>query len=204
MIRTIALRAALAAATLAGAAALAHAAPVVGETAPAFTAVDSAGTSHNLSDFAGKVVVLEWTNHQCPYVRKHYDSGNMQALQYEAGAAGVVWLSIISSAPGKQGHVSNEEADSLTVSRDASPAAVLIDATGEVGRLYDAKTTPHMFVIDANGVLVYAGGIDDNNSSDPATIAGATNYVRAALADLAAGQPVAIAESEPYGCSVKY
>mgnify|MGYP000402755409 CR=1 FL=1 len=136
-----------------------NAALSVGKPAPEFTGIDTAGTQHALSDFRGKTVVLEWTNHDCPYVRKHYDSGNMQSQQKAAAEDGVVWLSIISSAPGKQGHVPGEEANRLTSTRNASPTAVLLDESGDIGRLYGAKTTPHMFVIAGKGDVVYAGAI---------------------------------------------
>lgn len=180
------------------------AAPSVGAPAPAFSATDSNGIDHALADYSGRVVVLEWTNHDCPYVGKHYGAGNMQALQKQATADGIVWLSVISSAPGTQGHVSGAEANRLTTSRDAAPTAVLLDPEGTIGRAYDARTTPHMYVIDADGTLVYMGGIDDRPTTDPADLDGATNYVSAALADLAAGREVAVKTSRPYGCSVKY
>ncbi|NEV61149.1 thioredoxin family protein [Thiorhodococcus minor] len=178
--------------------------PEVGAPAPAFTGTDTSGQSWRLADLHGKTVVLEWTNHDCPYVRKHYGSGNMQALQREAAGNGVLWLSVISSAPGKQGYVSPAEADALTRQRDASPTAVLLDPEGTMGRAYGAQTTPHLFVIDGSGTLVYMGGIDDRPTTDPADIAGATNYVRAALADLAAGESLGTPVARPYGCSVKY
>jgi len=183
---------------------IAAAAPSVGQPAPAFSAVDSNGATHKLDDFKGKIVVLEWTNAECPYTRKHYESGNMQKLQQEAAAAGVVWLSVISSAPGKQGYVTGAEANQLTTSRGAHPAAVLLDPAGVVGREYEAQTTPHMFVVDKSGVLRYMGAIDDKPVASPATIAGARNYVRDALAAVEAGKPVVVASTEPYGCSVKY
>jgi peroxiredoxin len=176
----------------------------VGEPAPELRATDSEGKAHRLADYRGRVVVLEWTNHDCPFVRKHYAAGNMQAQQKEAAAQGAVWLSVISSAPGKQGHVSPEEANRLTESRGAAPTAVLLDPEGAVGRLYGAKTTPHMYVIDRDGRLAYMGGIDSIPSSDPADIPKATQYVRAALDAVLAGKPVAEAVTQPYGCSVKY
>ena len=182
----------------------AEAAPVVGQPAPVFTAVDSNGVSHSLAAFKGKTVVLEWTNNECPYTRKHYESGNMQRLQQEATALGVVWLSVISSAPGKQGYVKGPEANALTASRGAHPTAVLLDPTGAVGRLYEAQTTPHMFVVDKTGVLRYMGAIDDHPTASPASLAGARNYVREALAAVASGKAVAVASTEPYGCSIKY
>lgn len=182
----------------------AAAAPKIGAGAPAFEAMDSNGKMHSLADFKGKTVVLEWTNHDCPYVVKHYSTGNMQALQRDAVADGIVWLSVISSAPGRQGYVEGEEANRLSKKRDAAPSVVLLDPNGKVGRSYDARTTPHMYVIDAAGTLVYMGGIDDRPTTNRADIEGATNYVRAALADMAAGRPVATPVSRPYGCSVKY
>lgn len=185
-------------------AAPAAAAPKVGEPAPDFAARDAAGVERSLAEFRGRTVVLEWTNHQCPYVRKHYDSGNMQSLQKQATADGVVWLSIVSSPPGAQGHVTAAEADRLTQSRGAAPSAVLLDPEGKVGRVYDARVTPHMFVIDPEGVLRYAGGIDDKPTANPASLEGARNYVQAALADLGAGREVATATSRPYGCTIKY
>lgn len=168
----------------------------------------SNGTLHNLSDFAGKTVVLEWTNDGCPYVKKHYNTayegGNMQNLQKAAAADDVVWLSIISSAPGKQGYVDGAGANALTASRDAAPAAVVLDPAGTAGRTFAAKTTPHMYVIDADQTLVYQGAIDDNRSSNPNTIFNAKNYVTAALTSLKAGEPIAENDTQPYGCSVKY
>ncbi len=180
------------------------AAPEVGKPAPAFTGTDTAGKTWDLASLRGTPVILEWTNHDCPYVVKHYESKNMQALQEEAADAGYTWLSVISSAPGKQGHVSAEQADALTESRGAAPAAVLLDTTGAIGKAYGARTTPHMFVIDANGTLVYMGGIDDKPTTHIADVEGAENYVRLAMANLAAGEPVSTAVTRPYGCSVKY
>jgi len=197
----IATAAALCAALVAGTAA---AAPEVGKAAPAFTGTDTAGKTWALADLHGTPVILEWTNHDCPYVVKHYESGNMQALQQEATEAGYTWLSVISSAPGKQGHVSAERADGLTASRNAAPSAVLLDPKGDIGKAYGARTTPHMFIIDAQGTLVYMGGIDDKPTTDLADVEGAENYVRLAMADLAAGEPVGKAVTRPYGCSVKY
>lgn len=182
----------------------AAAAPVVGEAAPAFAGKDTKGQTVNLSDFAGKTVVLEWTNNGCPYVRKHYGSGNMQKTQEAATADGVVWLTIISSAEGKQGYVTPEEADKLTADRGARPSDVILDTDQTIARAYEAKTTPHMFVIDPAGTLVYAGAIDDTPTADPKDLATAKNLVLAALDDLKTGRPVATPESEPYGCSVKY
>jgi peroxiredoxin len=194
----------LLAAAIAFGAATAAAAPEIGKPAPAFMGVDSNGKAHKLSDFAGKTVVLEWSNHDCPYVKKHYGAGNMQATQAAAAAKGAVWLTIVSSAPGKQGAVTGAEANTLNASRKAAPAAVILDPAGTIGKAYEAKTTPHMFVVDGKGILRYQGAIDDKPSSSPDSLNGAKNFVLAALGDMAAGKPVATAETEPYGCSVKY
>lgn len=184
---------------------VAQATPVrISQTAPNFSGVDSNGATRSLSDFRGKTVVLEWTNHQCPFTGKHYTSGNMQALQAEATAQGIVWLSIISSAPGQQGYVTATEANQLTTSRNASPTAVILDPEGEIGRLYSARTTPHMYVIDPQGKLRYMGGIDNIPSADPSDVASATNYVQAALASLSSGRTVDPEVTQPYGCSIKY
>ncbi len=179
-------------------------APKVGQPAPAFSAADLDGTTRTLAELKGKVVVLEWHNQGCPFVKKHYDSGNMQKLQKELTGKGAVWLSIISSAPGKQGYVTPAEAKAYLAAKQAAPTTVLFDPEGTVGKAYGAKTTPHMFVIDAAGVLVYAGAIDDNPSSDPADAATAKNYVRAAYDEASAGKPVTAASTPPYGCGVKY
>ena len=176
----------------------------MGKPAPVFSLRDSNGKTVKLADFRGKFVVLEWTNHQCPYTVKHYETNNMQGLQAFAKKAGVVWLSIISSAPGREGYVSGEEANGLTKSRGASPRHVLLDPEGRVGRLYDAKTTPHMFVVDKKGVLAYKGAIDNNRSWRASSVKGAKNYVKAALDQLLAGKPVTKASTWPYGCSIKY
>ncbi|MBD2775571.1 thioredoxin family protein [Iningainema tapete] len=176
----------------------------VGQPAPDFTGVDSNGKSHRLSDFKGKVVVLEWTNHQCPFVKKHYDSGNMQKLQKSANGKGVVWLSINSSAPGQQGNVNGAQANELTKSRGAAPTAVLLDSDGKIGRLYNARTTPHMYVIASNGTLAYMGAIDSISSSDQADVPKAKNYVSAALDTVSKGQKVDPSVTQPYGCTVKY
>jgi peroxiredoxin len=176
----------------------------VGQPAPDFTGVDSNGKTHRLSDFKGKTVVLEWTNHECPFVRKHYESGNMQKLQKAATGDGVVWLSVISSAPGQQGNVDGKKANELTKSRNAAPTAVLLDPQGTIGRTYSARTTPHMFIITPDGKLAYAGAIDSISSANKADIAKAENYVTAALNALKKGQPVSNPTTQPYGCSVKY
>ena len=175
-----------------------------GEVAPDFTLTDSKGASHKLSDFRGKLVVLEWLNHECPFVKKHYSGGNMQKLQHEYTAKGVVWLSIISSAPGKQGHRTGPQAEADTKDKNAAPTAVLLDPSGEVGKKYDAKTTPEMFVLDKEGKILYAGAIDSIKSTDSADIAKAENHVRQALDAALAGQPVPKPKTTPYGCSVKY
>jgi len=180
------------------------AAAKVGEAAPAFTSTSTAGTTVSLAEYKGKLVVLEWTNHDCPYVRKHYETGNMQALQREATGAGVVWLTIISSAPGTQGYVKPAQADELTTSRKAGPTAVLLDPKGEVGKMYGATNTPHMYLVDKTGLLVYAGAIDDKPTSRRGDVQGANNYVRAALQSVSAGQPVKTPVTRAYGCTVKY
>jgi hypothetical protein len=186
------------------AAAPAFAAPQVGQPAPDFTLTDSFGKPQHLADYRGKYVVLEWTNHECPFVRKHYGSGNMQSLQKAAAWQGAAWLTIISSAPGKEGYVSAEQANELTKSRGAAPTAVLFDPAGEVGHKYEAKTTPHMFVIDPKGTLIYMGGIDSIASTDTDDLKNAKPYVKTALAEARAGKPVTDAVTRPYGCSIKY
>ena len=182
----------------------AAAAPIVGKPAPNFSAKDANGKTVRLSDFKGKTVVLEWNNPGCPFVKKHYDSGNMQKAQAAAARQGVVWLSINSGAPGKQGHMDGAEAKAFVAKAGAKPAAYLLDASGAVGKAYDAKTTPHMYIVNKAGTLVYAGGIDDKPTPRPADIAGARNHVLAALNELAAGKAVSVNSSRPYGCSVKY
>ncbi len=196
-------------ATLAVAAALtvpttARAAAMVGQPAPDFTLMDSNGAKRSLSDLKGKVVVLEWVNFECPFVGKHYGSGNMQKLQKAYTGKGVVWLSINSSAEGKQGYFAPDKINALMKEKGAAPTAYLIDADGTVGRTYGAKTTPHMFVVDPKGSIVYAGGIDDTPSTDQADVPKARNYVSAALDEALTGKPVTTASSAPYGCSVKY
>lgn len=190
-------------ATATPATAEAGAPPMAGQTAPAFTLVDADGTQRSLADFRGKTVVLEWTNEGCPYVKKHY-TGAMQALQREAVGDGVVWLTIISSSPGTQGHVEGEAARQWKARTNGASTHLLLDPTGEVGKLYDAKTTPDMRVIDGEGVLRFVGGIDDRPTNKVEDLEGANNYVRAALDDLEAGRPVRTAFATPYGCSVKY
>jgi peroxiredoxin len=182
----------------------AWAAVEVGKDAPNFSGVDSNGKTHALSQYKGKTVVLEWTNHDCPYVGKHYKSGNMQQLQKDATAKGIVWLSIISSAPGTQGHVSGAAANNLTRTRNAVPSAVILDERGDIGRMYGAKVTPHMYIVNPAGQLVYMGGIDSIPTTDEADIAKATKYVTLALQAMADGKPIAQNVTRPYGCSVKY
>ena len=191
-------------AVLALSAAPAMAAPEIGKAAPDFTATDTNGKSHKLSDFKGKVVVLEWTNPECPYVVKHYDSKNMQKLQEEITAKDVVWLSINSGAEGKQGHLTADAANTYIKDHGAKQTAYLLDPKGEVGKAYDAKTTPHMFVVDKDGTLVYDGAIDDNDSASKEDAASAKNYVTAAVDALVAGKPVETSKTKPYGCGVKY
>jgi hypothetical protein len=178
--------------------------PRIGRPAPEFSAVDSKGNTRQLSDFRGKTVVLEWTNADCPYTRKHYSSGNMQSVQALAQKDGVIWLTLVSSAPGKQGYVNGPAADTLTASRGAHPTAVLLDPSGKVGRLYHAKTTPHMFVIDKNGALQYMGGIDSIATTDVGDIAKAEPYLKEAMLAVVDDKPVAHAVTKPYGCSIKY
>ncbi len=173
------------------------------EAAPAFSAVDSTGKKHTLSDYSDKTVVLEWKNHECPFVKKHYSVGNMQALQKTYTQKGVVWLSVISSAEGKQGHVTGSEANAIAKKEGSAATAILLDTKGEMGKLYGAKTTPHMFVLH-KGQLVYQGAIDSKPSTDSDDIAGATNYVAEALDAVLAGQAVKTASTESYGCGVKY
>jgi len=182
----------------------AHAGVATGAEAPAFTLTDTTGTEHSLSDFEGKYVVLEWTNHQCPFVVKHYKEGHMQALQKEMTEKGVVWLTINSSAPGKQGHLSPGAQETLREEQYANATALLLDPGGKVGKAFDARTTPHMYLIDPEGTLVYQGAIDSEVSTDPDDIEGATNYVVAAYKSVTAGEPVENGTTKPYGCSVKY
>jgi peroxiredoxin len=186
------------------AAATAHATPTVGQPAPDFTVPDAAGAPVKLSDFRGKFVVLEWTNPGCPFVAKHYNSGNMQSLQKTWGAKEVVWLSISSTNPRSSDYQKPDQLAALWKKQGATPRALLMDDDGKVGRLYEARTTPHMYVIDPKGTLVYAGGIDDKRSTSQADIKTAKNYVTLALTEATAGKPVTTATATPYGCSVKY
>ena len=176
----------------------------VGERAPDFTATDSNGKTHTLSEYAGKYVVLEWTNRDCPFTQKHYKSGNMQQLQREWTSRGIIWLTVASSAPGAQGYVTAAQENEYLKETGAAPSAVLLDPTGQVGHLYDAKTTPHMFVINPQGTLIYDGAIDDRPTTDLGDVKGARNYVSLALEEAMAGKSVGVPTSRPYGCSVKY
>lgn len=182
----------------------AHAEPVVGEAAPGFSLPDLNGKTHQLSDYTGKVVVLEWINYDCPFVKKFYSKDAMQAWQRKYAEKDVVWLSICSSAPGKQGHYALDVWPQKVEDRNAAPAAVLLDTDGTVGRLYQAKTTPHMFVINADGILEYMGAIDDQPSAKADPVEGARNYVVEALTAVLAGSSPDVTETAPYGCSVKY
>ncbi len=177
---------------------------VNGQPAPDFELKDSAGQAHKLSGFKGKYVVLEWVNHGCPFVVKHYDSQNMQGLQKESTGKGVVWLSICSSAEGKQGYNTAGEWQKVNQEKGFAGSALLLDTDGTVGRQYGAKTTPHMYVVNPEGTLIYQGAIDDKPSTDQDDIPGAKNYVRAALAEAMAGQAVSQGQTKPYGCGVKY
>jgi peroxiredoxin len=179
-------------------------AATVGAPAPSFSAVDNQGKTHKLGDYKGKFVVLEWHNQGCPYVRKHYGGANMQALQKEWTAKGVVWLSVVSSAPGQQGYVTPEESQAFVRAQKAAPSAVLLDPSGDLGHAYGAKTSPHMFVIDPDGVVIYNGAIDDKPTTDQADLQGARNYVSAALNEAMNDKPVTTASTQPYGCGVKY
>lgn len=181
-----------------------HMTAEVDKVAPDFTLTDHTGQTHKLSDFKGKTVVLEWVNFDCPFVKKHYGSDNMQGLQKKYTGQDVVWLTINSSAEGKQGNFSAEEIGEKITERGAAMTAYLIDEDGTVGHLYGATTTPNMFVIDGEGILRYAGAIDSDSSPDPAAIPNSTNYVQQALDELAAGNEVSVKASKPYGCSVKY
>lgn len=175
-----------------------------GKPAPDFAGRTSEGKEVKLSDYKGKVVVLEWLNHGCPFVKKHYEGKNMQALQGELTKRDVVWLSVVSSAPGKQGHGTPAEAEAERKSHGSKASAIVIDEKGEIGKLYGAQTTPHMYVIDKTGKLVYQGAIDDKPSADQASLKGAKNYVREAVDAVLGGKPSPVAQTKAYGCSVKY
>lgn len=178
--------------------------PIVGEMAPDFTALDSNGNEHKLSDFIGKIVVLEWTNNECPYVVKHYSSGNMQKLQKQATAKNIVWLSIHSSAKGKQGHVNGKQANEIAKEQGANATFQILDESGYIGNLYEAKTTPHMFVINKEGKISYAGAIDSDSSFKPESIKNATNYITEAINALEDGAEIKVSSTKPYGCGIKY
>lgn len=182
----------------------AFAAPAVGQQAPDFVAVDTSGVKHKLSDFAGKFVVLEWTNPGCPFVRKHYGSGNMPATQKAATDKGVVWLAINSTERAASDYLKADALDAWMKSQKAAPTAVLMDEDGVIGQVYGARTTPHIFIIDPKGTLVYAGGIDSIASARVDDIKTATNYVNQALGEVLGGKPVSMASTRPYGCSIKY
>ena len=182
----------------------AFALPEIGKPAPNFSLKDLSGKEHELSDFKGKYVVLEWVNFGCPFVKKHYGSENMQKLQRQFADKGVVWLSICSSAPGKQGNESPSAAKEGLAKFGSHATAYLVDADGKVGKLYGAKTTPQMFVIDPEGVLIYSGAIDDKPTPDPETVASAKNYVQTALNEATSGKTISVPSTKPYGCSVKY
>jgi hypothetical protein len=177
---------------------------VVGQPAPAFSVTDASGKAVSLADFKGKTVVLEWVNPGCPYVRKHYDSANMQGTQKGAADKGVVWLAVNSTAQGHGDYKKPADMAAWMQSQNASATHTLMDGDGKIGKAYGARTTPHMYIVDAKGTLAYAGGIDDKPSSNPADVKTAKNYVNAALGDMLAGKPVAQATTRPYGCSVKY
>lgn len=183
---------------------LAQADAIPGQAAPLFEGKDAHGKTQKLSSYKGKWVVLEWFNKDCPYVKKHYDSGNMPKLQKEYTGKGVIWLTVLSSAKGKQGYTDGPEALKVAADKKSAASDLILDPTGTIGKAYGAKTTPHMFVINPEGKVIYAGAIDDNDSADPAVIAASKNYVRVALDEAMAGKPVTTATSRPYGCSVKY
>ena len=187
-----------------GFASAAQAQPKPNKPAPGFTAETAAGQTISLAQFRGQPVILEWTNHLCPFVQKHYDTGNMQALQTAMVEQGAVWISVISSAPGKQGQVDADKALALTREREAAPSHVVLDPGGELGRLYRARATPHMFLIDSGGLLRYMGAIDDQPSANPATVKSAENYVKAAWTAVQKGDKPATQATRAYGCSVKY
>ena len=185
-------------------AAPAQAQPQIGKPAPNFRLADANGRAVSLADFRGKTVVLEWSNPECPFVQKHYRSGNMQKTQAAAAADGVVWLTINSSAAGKQGHLTPAQAKALAAGQQSRRTAYLLDPTGAVGKGYAAKTTPHMYIVNKAGTLVYMGGIDDKPTPNPADIKGARNHVLAALGEIKAGKAVSVPATRPYGCNVKY
>jgi peroxiredoxin len=182
----------------------AAAAVSAGQPAPAFKGIDVSGKPVSLADFKGKYVVLEWNNPNCPFVMKHYDSGNMQTLQKRYGADNVAWISVNSTNDSHSDYMSPEKLAAWFKQQNAAPAAVLMDTRGEIGRAYGAKVTPHMYIVDPKGTVIYAGAIDDKRSANPADVKSATNYVAAALTDARSGKPVATATSSAYGCTIKY
>jgi peroxiredoxin len=182
----------------------ASASPSLDQPAPAFSGASASGGNISLDQYRGKTVILEWTNHECPYVKKHYESGNIPSLQKEATSKGIVWLQVISSAPGKQGYVDGATALKLNASRNATPSGVVLDPEGKIGKLYEAVTTPHIFIINPEGALIYKGGIDSIQSARKEDISKAENYVKLALNDLSGGKKIAKANTQPYGCTVKY
>ncbi|MEO7391578.1 MAG: thioredoxin family protein [Ramlibacter sp.] len=182
----------------------AHATPSVGQAAPDFALKDVAGKTVKLSDYRGKHVVLEWTNPQCPYVKKHYNSGNMPATQKEAVEKGVVWLSIDSTEKASWEYMEPAKVAAWQGERKARPSALLSDPEGTAGKAHGARTTPHLYIVDPQGRLIYAGGIDSIPSSDPGDIKTAVNYVRQGLSEALAGKPISAATTRPYGCSIKY
>src|ERR1700730_4364156 len=190
--------------SLAATAVFAADSPPVGSNAPDFSATDSKGKTHSLAQYKGKYVVLEWFNPECPFVKKHYGPGNMQKLQEDATSKGVVWLSVDSSAPGKEGNLTPDQAEKKLSEWKAKQTALLLDPDGKVGQAYGAKNTPHMFVINPEGKIVYEGAIDSKATPNPADIPSSTNYVKVALDESLAGKPVTTAQTKPYGCSVKY
>ncbi len=176
----------------------------IGNPAPQFSGTTSQGKTVNLSDFKGKYVILEWSNHECPFVVKHYGSGNMQKLQKTYTDKGAAWLTVLSSAAGQQGHVDAAGANKIAADKGSAASHIILDEKGVIGKAYDAKTTPHMFIVDPQGILIYEGAIDSNSSADPADIAGSQNFVVSAMDEVLAGKPVTVSATRPYGCSVKY
>lgn len=177
---------------------------IVGEPAPEFSVVDANGNMHSLSDYEGKYVILEWLNHGCPFVRKHYDGNNMQQMQNRYTEEGVVWLSVVSSAPGTQGYMEPDETLETMIENNAAPTAILLDVDGAMGRAYDARVTPHMYIISPDGTLEYNGAIDDKPTARLRDLEDAHNYVDSAMASLRNDEPVEVRTSTPYGCTVKY
>lgn len=177
---------------------------VVGERAPDFSVVDAHGNVHNLSDYEGQYVILEWLNHGCPFVKKHYDGNNMQEMQRRYTEEGVIWLSVVSSAPGTQGYMEPDETIETMEAKNAAPTAILLDVDGTMGRAYDARVTPHMYIINPEGILEFNGAIDDKPTARLRDLEDAHNYVDAAMASLRNGEEVEVRTNTPYGCTVKY